>query len=321
VPGGPADASRAAGAAAAQRRRVRDDRGRPPRGRPPTDDNAQYDRPSWATLTRVDPVAAIADYSNQPKYMAARYTTAEPHGFYTGQTVTFANVVNETFATGFTLLAEVDASDGTISVDDLGSMLATDWLVIGSEWMTVAADDQQPGDGTLAVNRGQHGTTAAAHASGAAGTRYPQSVYASDGVARAKMAGGPVGPVVVTSATTFESIHFTGTAVGADTADAWSAGQVFGAGSQAGYDGSRIGISYEDAFAFAASCGVDPWISIPFAADEACVTAIAEKTRDSVVPPSRAALESPRTWIASCCGAWPRARTGASPTPRPWSGP
>ena len=43
--------------------------------------------------------------------------------------------------------------------------------------------------------------------------------------------------------------------------------------------------------------------------------------RDPVVPPSRGRPISPRTWNASCCGAWPRTRPSGSGTPRAWSGP
>ena len=104
-------------------------------------------------------------------------------------------------------------------------------------------------------------------------------VLAEDGTSSGALAAGS--PIFVTSPTTFDAMFWHGnTSLGTNTANASATPQLFDPASQAGLPSTTVGVCYEDVFRSAVSMGVEPWICVPFAADDDCVRAIAEKARD-----------------------------------------
>ncbi|ODU01699.1 MAG: hypothetical protein ABS79_01320 [Planctomycetes bacterium SCN 63-9] len=92
--------------------------------RPATDFNNSFARPQWATITQANPVANVADYAFGKGWMAVSFTTSAPHGFYTGQYVTYKNCVNLSAGSAAKVLAE----DG-VSFASLGSGAGSPILV------------------------------------------------------------------------------------------------------------------------------------------------------------------------------------------------
>jgi hypothetical protein len=249
--------------------------------RPPTDFNSSVDRPQWVTLQEIGPVDDVTQFSFSTGWMAAKFTTAEPHGFYTGQFVWFSNCFNTGVVINLTLAAAATAATTTLSLSDASAVERNDYLHVESEWLLVLAVSGS----NVTVTRGTRNSTAAAHASGTAVQLYKQGAVASDGVTSASMGDAYGTPCYVTSPTTFEGMLYHGNkSLGPSTVNALATPQTFDPASRVGFPSTTVGICFEDIFRTASSMGVDAWICVPFAATDDCVAAIAEKARDYLAP-------------------------------------
>lgn len=241
--------------------------------RPATDFSTSGARPYWATVTAVNPVANIANYSYAQGWMAASFTTAAPHGFYTGQYPYLNGMLNNT-GIPLTLTSDLTASDTSLTLADVNTIRVNDFIVLGSEWMQVSRIS-----GTaVTVVRGAKGTTPTAHANGDTGVCRCQGVIASDGISHSNLSGIARAPIVVTSPTTFDALMYHGNpSLGSTTVNALSTTQTFDSGNTVGFPSTSVGVSFDDCFKAASEMGVDAWICVPFAATDDCVRAIAEK--------------------------------------------
>jgi hypothetical protein len=241
--------------------------------RPATDLTTSGPRPYWATVTAVNPVANIANYSYAQGWMAASFTTAAPHGFYTGQYPVLNGMLNDV-GIPLTLTTNLTAADTHLSLADVNTIRINDFIVLGSEWMQVSRIS-----GTdVTVARGAKGTTATAHANGDTGVCRCQGIIASDGVSHCSLSGSARAPIVVTSPTTFDALFYHGNpSLGSTTVNALSTTQTFDPANAVGFPSTSVGVSFDDCFKAASEMGVDAWICVPFAATDDCVRAIAEK--------------------------------------------